>query len=99
MAGAPWCLHEGRREAASPSGSGRAKRRHNSDAVAVFSTLHAEGVQLAVSERVAFVARAGSDDPAVHRELSELLQVEEARLQDFLGKPAVAVPDALKRGL
>ncbi len=45
------------------------------------------------------MARAGSDDPAVQRELSELLQVEEAHLQDFLDKPAVAVPDALKRGL
>ncbi|MGK0521220.1 MAG: serine/threonine protein kinase/WD40 repeat protein [Planctomycetota bacterium] len=61
--------------------------------------LFAEGVQLAVEERAAFVARAGGDDPAVQRELSELLQVEAARLQDFLDEPAIALPDAAKRDL
>ena len=52
--------------------------------------LFAAGAELPMGERQGFVARECADDPALRRELAELLEIESARLADFLTAPAIA---------
>ncbi len=56
--------------------------------------LFADASELPAAERPAFVARACADDPAVRRELAELLEVEATELAAFLAEPAVGAADA-----
>ncbi|MBL8748011.1 MAG: protein kinase [Planctomycetes bacterium] len=52
--------------------------------------LFADGAELPAADRAAYVARTCRDDPALQRELGELLAVEARELAGFLASPAVA---------
>ncbi len=52
--------------------------------------LFADGAELPAADRAAYVARTCRDDPALRRELGELLAVEAQELAGFLASPAVA---------